>query len=250
MKLKSFMGLLAAERLKLGRSPIWLLVPVSPVIGLVIGMLTSLHDTAAAEQYVVLQSAVLTLHAMLLLPILTGIFASFVCRFEHGGGGWKSMLSLPVTRKGLYMAKFVTVAVLLAITQLLTMAALVLATYYHDIAGGVDWAIAWPSLLSGWVACLPLAALQLWASIGWSSFAAPLAINVAFTLPNILIVNSADYGPFYPWAQPALAMLSVSGGGMDFGAFTLPIENVLITIGGSFVVFLVGGLAHMQRKEI
>lgn len=248
MSIKALIGLLASERLKLTRSPIWLLVLVSPLIGLATGLLSSLDGVEPESQYMILQSAVFMVHAMLLLPILTGIFASFVCRFEHSGGGWKNLLSLPVSRSGLYAAKFITVALLLAATQLLTLAALIISVEFHGTEGGVDWGAAIPATVSGWVACLPLAALQLWASIGWSSFAAPLAINVGFTLPNMLIVNSEKYSPFYPWAQPSLAMLS--SGSMDFGGFTLPLENILITITGSFVVFLFGGLMHMRRKEI
>lgn len=248
MTFRSFAGLLAAERLKLMRSPIWLLVPVSPVIAYIIGLLSSLDDVAPGDKFGLLQAAVYSLHAMLLLPILTGIYSAFVCRFEHGGGGWKGLLSLPVSRTGLYAAKFAVVAALLAVTQLLAFAALAGAAFKHDLAGEADWGMALLTAASGWLACLPLAALQLWASIGWSSFAAPLAINVGFTLPNMLIVNSAQYGPYYPWAQPSLAMLT--SGEMNFGAFTLPWQNIAMTIGGSLVLFTAGGLVHMRRKEV
>ncbi|MFD0589650.1 ABC transporter permease [Paenibacillus sp. GCM10027627] len=248
MRLRAFLGLLASERLKLAKSPIWLLVPISPALAFVIGLFAELDEAPAAQHYTILQSSVFTLHALLLLPILTGIFSSFVCRFEHGGGGWKSLLALPVSRGGLYAAKLVTIAALLAATQLLILASLMATVYYHGIEGGMDWSAAIQAIASGWLACLPLAAVQLWASIGWSSFAMPLAINVAFTLPNILIVNSAKFSPFYPWAQPSLAMLS--SGEMDYGAFNLPMENILVTIGGSLLIFAAGGLAYMHRKEI
>ncbi|WP_314587475.1 ABC transporter permease [Paenibacillus terrigena] len=248
MNIKSFMGLMASERLKLSRSLIWILVLVSPLISLIIGLMASLDDTPARIQYVQLQSIVFTLHAMLLLPILTGIFSAFVCRYEHSGGGWKSLLCLPVSRTGLFMAKFSIVVLLLAVTQLLMLASLAASVSFHDIPGGMNWELTLPAIISGWVACLPLAALQLWVSIGWSSFAAPLAINVALTLPNMLIVNSAQFGPYYPWAQPSLAMLTHSE--MDFGAFTLPIENILITITCSFILFFIGGLLHLKRKEV
>ncbi|MCU6712268.1 ABC transporter permease [Paenibacillus sp. J5C_2022] len=247
--MKSFLGLLASERLKFSRSPIWLLIPASPLVALVIGLLASLDDVPADVQYEQLQSTVFSLHALLLLPIMTGIFSAFVCRYEHTGGGWKAMLSLPVSRTGLYLAKFLIVAVMLAVTQLLMLAVLALSVRFHGIAGGMDWGASLLAVSNGWLACLPLAALQLWASIGWSSFAAPLAVNVALTLPNMLIVNSAQYGPYYPWAQPALAML-IRSEEMDFGAFTLPLENLLVTVGLSFLVFFIGGLLHMKRKDV
>ncbi|GKU77892.1 ABC transporter permease [Paenibacillus sp. L3-i20] len=246
--MRGFFRLLASERMKLSRSYIWLLIPVSPLLSLIMGMLSNLNEYPSDQHYSALHSIVTTLHALLLLPILTGIFSAFVCRYEHSGGGWKQLLSLPVSRTGLYAAKFVLVVIMLALTQLMFMGAVVISVHYQGIAGGVQWGQLIPNVISGLVACLPLAALQLWASIGWSSFAAPLAINVAMTVPNILIVNSATYGPYYPWAQPALAMISSKD--MEFGAFTLPMESMMITIAGSFILFCAGGLIYLKRKEV
>lgn len=249
MGLRSFAGLLAAERLKLSRSLIWLLVPISPLLALIIGLLSNLDGMPEDVRNDLLQSSVFMFHSLLLLPILTGIFSSFVCRYEHNGGGWKSMLSLPVSRTALYGAKFAVVASLLAIVQALMAGSVIASAAYHGLAGGIDWASMLTSILTGWLACLPLAALQLWASIGWSSFAAPLAINAALTIPNILIINSATYGPYYPWAQPALGML-VQGGEDNFGALNLPLENILLTVGCSLVLFVACGLIYLNRKEI
>ncbi|MFX3636146.1 MAG: ABC transporter permease [Candidatus Pristimantibacillus sp.] len=243
-----FMKVLASERLKLSKSFIWLLVPISPLIALLTGLLVNLEEAPLVEHFAILLTAMGLMHAMLILPIMTGILSAFVCRYEHGGGGWKQLLALPISRSSLYIAKFTIVALLLGITQLLFLIAVIVVTAYHGIDGGVPWDILLSSVIGGWIACLPLAALQLWASIGWSSFAAPLAVNVMMTLPNMLIVNSATYGPFYPWAQPMLAMLS--SGNMDFGGFALPLENLLITVLGSFVIVFIGGLIYFNRREI
>lgn len=247
--MSGFFHILASERLKLSKSFIWLLVPISPLIALLIGLLLNLKETPLELQFAIALSSMATFHAILLLPILTGIFSAFVCRYEHSGGGWKQLLTLPVSRTGLYMAKLSLVAALLAMTQLLFLGAVLIVAAYHGLAiDGEMWASLLPSVICGWIACLPLAALQLWASIGWSSFAAPLAINVMLTLPNMLIVNSAQFGPYYPWAQPSLAMLITDA--MDFGAFTLPLESILITVLGSLILFVGGGLIYFNRKEV
>ncbi|MUT66103.1 ABC transporter permease [Paenibacillus sp. NEAU-GSW1] len=243
-----FWNAAASERLKLAKSPIWLIVLISPLLSLLIGLFTNLEEVPLEEQGRVLLSSMASLHAMLLMPIITGILSAFVCRYEHAGGGWKQLLSLPVSRTSLYLAKLTVVALLLLGSQLLFAGAAVVAFQYQGIPGGLPWGLILSSALSGWVACFPLAALQLWASTMWSSFAAPLAVNVMLTLPNILIVNSAKYGPFYPWAQPMLLMLS--NGTMDFGSFTVPFSTLLLTVGGSFAVFLLGGLIYFRRKEI
>ncbi|MEV5029170.1 ABC transporter permease [Paenibacillus sp. LPE1-1-1.1] len=247
----AYLRLLASEHLKLSKSFIWLLLPISPLLSLAIGVFVSLdsYETAGTfAQYALLVSAMAAFHAMLFLPILTGILSAFICRYEHTGGGWKQLLTLPVSRSGLFLAKFSLVAILLAVTQLLFLGAVLLAAIYQGIDGDLPWKMLLTGIGSGWLACLPLAALQLLVSVSWSSFAAPLVINVMLTIPNMLILNSERFAPFYPWAQPMLAMLSFSNEG--FGAFALPLENILITVMGSFVLFFAAGLLYFNRKEM
>lgn len=249
--MNGFLRLVASERLKLSKSFIWLLVPLSPLISLAIGLLVSLDTFEPSWEhgnYALLVTAMASFHALLFLPILTGIFSAFVCRYEHSGGGWKQLLTLPISRTALYFAKFIAVATLLSITQLLFLGAVILAGAYQGINGSIPWGMLLTGVSGGLLACLPLAALQLLVSAGWSSFAAPLVINVALTVPNLLIINSVKFGPFYPWAQPMRAMLVY--GGEDFGGFALPLENILITVAGSFVVFLAAGLVYFNRKEV
>lgn len=112
----------------------------------------------------------------------------------------------------------------------------------------VPWDMIARSLFGSWVACLPLAALQMGVSVAWSNFAAPLALNVIFTLPNMLVANSAKYGPYYPWAQPALAMLPREAD--SFGAFNVPLESLFLVIAGSFVIFFAAGYAYFLRKPV
>ncbi|WP_025688145.1 ABC transporter permease, partial [Paenibacillus zanthoxyli] len=159
-----------------------------------------------------------------------------------------TLLALPVSRTSVYLAKFAVAALLLAATQAVFMAAVIGTGLFRDIGTPVPWELLLRSISTSWVACLPLAALQLAVSQAWSSFAAPLALNVSFTLPNILIANSATYGPYYPWVQPLLAM--IPQGQADHGAFNLPLESLLIVVLGSFVVFLAAGLLSFRRKAV
>ena len=80
--------------------------------------------------------------------------------------------------------------------------------------------------------------------------AAPLAVNVILTLPNILVVNSEDYAPYYPWAQPMLAMLPKGMGPSEFGAFGLSAVALFGVILGSFAVFFAGGWLYFTRKAV
>ncbi len=244
--MRSFLNVLRSEWLKMRKTNIWLLVFVSPALaGLAGFMQPKITDMPEWELLFVIAAA---MHALLFLPLLTGVFAAFVCRYEHAGGGWKQVLALPVSRTQLYLAKFAIVIALLAVTQLLLLAVILTIGTIRGFTSAVPWDIFLRSVLGGWVATLPLASLQMFVSVAWASFAAPLAINVIFTIPNMLIVNSSQYGPYYPWAQPVLSMLPQSQA--DYGAFNVPLETLLFVILGSFLVFFAGGLTYFKMKEI
>lgn len=231
----------------MSRSYTWVLLLISPAVAMLIGAVADMEEEGRIS-WQVLISAMSMIHAMLFLPVLAGIFAALICRSEHADGGWKQLLSLPVRRSTVYWGKFTMIMVLLAAVQLLFLAAVLGVGWFRDAVGAVPWQLLFSSLFGGWFACLPLAALQLTVSQGWSSFGAPLALNVSLTLPNILIANSAKYGPYYPWLQPLLAM---SPFGEDkFGAFNLPLESLMLVVSGSLLLFLSTGLILFWRKAV
>ncbi|AJY75764.1 ABC transporter permease [Paenibacillus beijingensis] len=240
-------AMIRSEWLKLRKTVIWMLAAVSPILAAVIGVL-DVDRTQDSSAWVYALSMMSVLHAMLFLPLLTGVYAALVCRYEHIGGGWKMMLALPVTRSQVFLVKFGFVVLLLAVTQIIFLAALLLIGLALGFAFPIPWAELLRSVAGGLLACLPLAALQLGVSTAWSSFGAPLAVNVIFTLPNLLIVNSEDYAPYYPWAQPMLAM--VPGGPDSYGAFNVSAESLFGIILGGFVLFIVSGLLYFSKKAI
>ncbi|GGN99930.1 ABC transporter permease [Saccharibacillus kuerlensis] len=244
--MNQWIAALRSERIKLGHSRILLLAVIDPLLCVLIGL------TAGMEKgdWMGLLLAMSLIHAMFFLPMLTGIFSAFVCRYEHEGGGWKQILSLPISRPALYLAKLLVAAGALALAQILFAISVVLVGLYQGFdLSLIPWELFATRLLGGFAACLPLAALQLFVSTMWSSFAAPLVLNMVFTVPNILIVNSATVGPYYPWAQPMLAMMQ-SNIDYNFGAFNLPTQSLMITVGASFLLFLTAGLMYFNRKPV
>lgn len=244
--MSAFWRILSSERLKMSKSYVWLLTLISPVIALAPGYLAVRQGDSITWE--LLRTVMALIHSMLFLPLLSGVFAALLCRYEHQDGGWKMLLALPVTRIQVYLCKFIMIIALLGAVQLLFLAALLSMGWLRDAPGPVPWAVLLRSVLGGWVACLPLAALQLAVSQRWSSFGAPLALNVCLTLPNILISNSATYGPYYPWVQPMLAMSPY--GEENFGAFNIPLESLMYVVLGSLVLFLAAGLISFRRKAV
>lgn len=239
----AYLRVLSAERLKLAKSPVWLLVLVSPVIALLVGVMAE-----PSGSWTSLISAQATLHAMLFLPIFAGVFASCICRFEHAAGGWKQVLVLPVSRTSFYAAKLTVIMVLLLMMQVLLLGSFLIAGGFHEMLGDIPWGVLLKSVFAGWIASLPLAALQLFVSMMWSSFGAPLGINFMLTVPNMLISNSEKYAPFYPWAQPFLVMMPTKE--MNFGAFLVPYSTLVPVIFGCALLFVLAGMLYFKQKEI
>ncbi|MGM1046256.1 MAG: ABC transporter permease [Bacillota bacterium] len=242
----SYFRALSSEWLKLSSPVIWLQIILSPALALLIGILNG--DPGEQLPWHVIVGTMTSMHALLFLPILTGVLGAMVCRYEHSGGGWKQLLVMPISRGAVYFAKFSIVALMLVTIQLLFLGAVLVAGWFHGIDAPLPWDMMATSLLGGWAACLPLAALQLAVSTAWSSFAAPLALNVVFTIPNMLVANSETYGPYYPWTQPLLAM--VPSGQAGFGAFAVPFDRLMLVVLGGFLVFFIAGFVYFQRKEV
>lgn len=236
------------EWYKLRKSKITFIIFAGPFIGLFIGLSGNLFKVSEDinEWYLSMLSMNLT-YSLLFLPLITGVLAGLICRYEHQAGGWKQLLALPVTRGRVFCAKYSILMIMVLVIQILYLCTVFAVGMIKGFSDPFPMTIVWKSILGGWVATFPLVALQLWMSILWKSFAAPFAINVIFTLPSILAVNSERFGPYYPWAQP-FSMMYIGGDKED--VFFVPWDQLLTVVGGSFLLFFIGGYLYFQRKTV
>ncbi|MGM0920185.1 MAG: ABC transporter permease [Bacillota bacterium] len=237
------MQLLSAELLKLRKTKVLSLLFVSPffagVLGFKLGQIEGIPNEWLSPLLIMVPA-----HALILLPLMIGILTSFLCRYEHLQGGWKQLLSLPVSRVSIFMSKWLMISLLILINQLLFITAWVIVGAVKGYSDPFPADIFIKLLTGGFLAALPLAALFLWVSMAWTSFAAPLALNVMFTLPNIMIINSEKIGPYYPWAQPFLAMMP-----QNEGSFITEISFYL-SIACGFVCFFTGSFLYIKNKAV
>lgn len=241
------LSILQSEWFKLRKSKIISIILAGPLIGLFIGLTANLSsEVGVNEWYISLLSMNLT-YALLFLPLITGVLASVICRYEHQAGGWKQLLALPVTRGKVFITKYVLLICLVFIIQLLYLGSIYAVGMLKGFTDAFPMEIVLKTILGGWVATFPLVALQLWMSILFKSFAAPFAVNVVFTLPSILAVNSERFGPYYPWAQP-FEMMYIGGNTDD--VFFVPWDQLLTVVGGSFILLFLGGYFYFQRKSV
>lgn len=243
-------SILSAEWFKLRKSKMVPIILAGPIIGLFIGLTSNMESNIQGidvnSWYIALSSMNL-MYALLFLPLIAGVFASLICRYEHQSGGWKQLLALPVTRGKVFVAKYVLIMLLVLAMQLLYLCSIFAVGMIKGYTDPFPMEIVWKSIIGGWVATLPLVALQLWMSIMFKSFAAPFAVNVVFTLPSILAINSKTIGPYYPWAQP-FSMMYIGGSTDD--VFFVPWDQLLTVVGGGFLLFFLGGYLYFQRKAV
>ncbi|WP_058300854.1 ABC transporter permease [Gorillibacterium timonense] len=242
---------LTSEWRKLGKSSIWLLVLVGPLLSTLLGSLDLEGVANENEKWLGLFLNMASGQGLLFLPLFTGIFAAFVCRYEHLDGGWKQLMALPVRRTAVYFAKLTLVLILVAAMQLLFLGFYLGGGKLLGLSlGSLPWQTVLGGIGGGLLGALPIAALQLAVSVGWTSFAGPLSLNVMLTIPNVLVVNSKDFSPWYPWAQPFMAMMPRIAGHETFAALNLSLSTVLIVIAGGTILFLASGLFYFNRKEM
>lgn len=244
-------SIMQSEWLKFRRTNMLPIIFAGPFIAIANGLLMDYEGMGATGSgfniwYLAVIMMNLT-YGLLLLPLITGVLAGSVTRYEHQAGGWKQLLALPVTRGNVFIVKFIFIVLLVFFIQLLYLGAIYLVGTMKGFSDPFPIDIIWKSIIGGWIATFPIVALQLWLSIAFKSFAAPFAVNVIFTLPTILAANSEKFGPYYPWAQPFL-MMNIGG---DTGeVFFVPWEQVMSIVGGSFIVFFLVGYIYFQRKAV
>ncbi|MGI0531300.1 ABC transporter permease [Bacillus pfraonensis] len=233
-----------AEFYKIKKTKIWALLFLSPILAGVIAYANASNYPDYKQHWELIYNIMVVVHGTLLLPLLTGIFTTYICRYEHSNGGWKQLLVQPIARYHTYIIKFFFILLFVGTMQLLFIISYVSVGQLLHLSSPFPLIPTLKGITGGIIATLPLIALQLWVSTIWSSFAAPIALNAIASIPALMIANSERFGPFYPWAQPFLAMLPKE----DSQLFYISFETLVFVVIGSFVILFIGGFVHFMKR--
>ena len=111
--------LLKAERLKLKRSPVWLAFLLMPIVPALLGTLNYIGniDILKGEWY-----SLWTQHTLFtcyfFLPVMVGVYCAYLMRLEHDQHNWNKMLTLPVQRPLIFLAKLITASAMIMLSEL------------------------------------------------------------------------------------------------------------------------------------
>ncbi|MDU7476299.1 MAG: ABC transporter permease [Paenibacillus macerans] len=199
-----------------------------------------------APDWTTLYFQAVSLHGMFILPLFAGIFAAFICFYEHKNGAWKQLLTLPFPRWKIYLSKFLMLVVLLAIAQLAFLAGYLATGNLIHVEGVIPWKTVLTGVTGGWLAAFPLAMLQIYLSTRFKSFGIALLFSISAVIPNIVITGFEGFiGAWFPFAPPYYAMFPQ---GLPLSPRLEPGSFVLI-LAFTFLVYLAAGLRHFVRRD-
>lgn len=252
------MGSVYCEFLKLKRSMSWAVVVLLPfAMVLVASVSTIVAQGQFADGWHTLWIRSIGFYGMAILSVGIAIMASLVWRVEHRNGNWNALMSRPIPTAQLVIGKVVAVATLAAIMQLVFVIAVVTL---GKLAFGLPGMLPTEYFLGSFlviVAGVPVAALQSALSTFLRSFAAPVAIALAFTGASTMALLLQVQGVLVlPYAllthATQIGTTLVSGEGTSFNASALTPKSALfvtLAAAASTAIIVATTSAILNRRD-
>jgi hypothetical protein len=215
-----FLRVLSAELLKLRRTLAFWMMFAAPLLVIILALLMYYERSAyyvkqAQPLWGSLQKSAFVLWSVLMLPLYITLQTALLANLEHGEGRWRNLLAMPVPRWSIYFAKLVIpCAMVMASSLLLNLGCLVDGVILRRIKPVLQfpdpapWGSAWRSAAITLLAALLVIAIQHWVSLRFPAFAASAGFGIAATITGSILINSARYGPWWPWCLPAQLLAS------------------------------------------
>lgn len=200
-----FARCLKAERIKLLHSPIWLAFLLVPVLPAIMGTFNYTQNLEVLDDgWYSLWSQHTLFSCYFFIPLLIGVYASYLWNLEHGGDNWNAVLAAPVPYTYVYLVKFVLIACM-------TMLSLIWIGGLFIISGlliGLPAALppelfTW--LLSGLLGGLAICAIQLLLSLILHSFAVPVGLSILGGIGGLLAL-AKGIGVWFPYSLVSIGM--------------------------------------------
>lgn len=201
--------LLKAERMKLKRSPMWIVFFLMPILPALLGTLNYQNNTeilTGAWYSLWTQHTLFTCYFF--LPIMIGVYCAYLMRLEHSNHNWNKLLTMPHGRANVFLAKLVTVTYMILMTEIWIGILFLISGYTIGFTQPPYGSIAiW--CLFGTLGGTVMAAIQLLLSMYIKSFALPVGISFAGGLSGLIFL-AKGFGHLWPYSLMAYGMNSNS----------------------------------------
>ncbi|MBV7276258.1 ABC transporter permease [Clostridium sp. PL3] len=237
-----------AELLKLRHSNMLSIAMFMPIFFVIMGLSNFLRYkelfTSKGQnvwQQIYTQSSLF--YGLFIIPLFITIIIAILVRIENSEDNFKRIITLPVKRSDIFMAKLIVGCIIVLLNLILFMALVILAGLIIAPGGqSMPMNLVYSPVLC-FIAALPVIALQYYLSMKFSNIAVPLGIGVIFSVPAVLI-NNTKYWVMFPWIYPGRAILY----GANIG-FQSPLYMYIIGI-VVFVIFIFLGVYEFNNKDI
>ena len=186
----------AAEGRKLKGSCIWLAFLFLPAFSVFVGCANfSMNREILTNEWQSLWTQVSLFYGDLFLAVLLSIYAAYAWRLEHLNHNWNTLMTAPVPVRNIFWIKFLVIAGLSFVTQVLFFALSLAAGFYVGFQSPVPPdVIRW--FLCAWIGSLPVAAMQLFFAMRIRSFAVPVGIGFACSVVGFLLAAKGWWACF------------------------------------------------------
>lgn len=199
----------AAECRKLKGSCIWLAFLFLPAFSVFVGSANfAMNQEILTKEWQSLWTQVSLFYGDLFLAILLSIYAAYEWRLEHLNHNWNTLMTAPVPVRNIFWSKFLVIAGLSFVTQVLFFGLYLAAGLYFGFQSPVPPNILrW--FLCAWIGSLPVAAMQLFFAMRIRSFAVPVGIGFCCSIVGLVLAAKGIW-QFFPNALLIAGMGSVS----------------------------------------
>ena len=230
--MRRFIGCLAADLLKLRRTPVALLLVVGPYVVVLFFGLFAYFDgqrfLSREQAWLWLGDAAFTFWSLVILPMWTALVTAQVAAIEHRAQGFKHLFALPVPRSILYLTKQTLCWLLVAAAFLCHALGVVVAGWllrWLHPGLGFEAPVPFERLLiftaGGFVASCFLVAIQTWLALERGDLVTPIAVGFLATVSALALRGfDASLVVYHPWAYPA-ELVGALVAGEPVGAWAL-----------------------------
>lgn len=205
-----FLKLLKIENMKLKRSPLWLAFIIMPIIPALLGTINySVNIEILKSEWYSLWTQHTLFTDYFFLPILIGIYCSYIMRIEHNNHNWNKVLTMPVHRSMIFLSKLVTASFMILLSE-------IWIALLFIISGKIVGMVTPPPIadiaiwcLFGTLGGMVIVSIQLLLSLFIKSFALPIGIAFAGGLSGLVFL-AKDLGHIWLYSLMAYGMNSNS----------------------------------------
>lgn len=198
--------MIRAEQIKLKRSPIWLAFILMPIIPAVLGTLNYLNnlDLLQSEWF-----SLWTQHTLFtdyfFLPIMLGVYCSYIMHEEENNHNWNKVLTMPLSRSTVFLAKMITAGFMVLLSMVWICILFIISGKAAGIASPVPYGriVLW--CIFGSLGGMVMVSVQLFVSLFIKNFAVPVGIALIGGISGLLFL-AKHLGNIYPYSLMAYGM--------------------------------------------